>query len=72
MQDTPDLYVVVVNDELQYSIWPAGRELPGGWRSDGFEGSRAQCLAAIGNRWTDMRPLSVRQHVGSAPTQASE
>ena len=27
MNDT----LVVLNDEEQYSIWPAGRELPAGW-----------------------------------------
>lgn len=27
------MLVVVVNDEEQYSIRPAGRELPAGWRA---------------------------------------
>lgn len=58
-----DRFVVVVNSELQYSIWPAGRELPPGWRADGHEGSRAECLAHITEVWTDMRPLSVRRHL---------
>jgi len=66
MQSTQDLYVVVVNDELQHSIWPAGRELPDGWRSGEFEGPRAQCLAHIEREWPDMRPLSVRRHLGQA------
>jgi len=55
-------YLVVVNDESQYSIWPAGRDVPQGWRSEGFEGSREECLAHIAEVWTDMRPLSVRRH----------
>ncbi|MGI5270292.1 MbtH family protein [Nonomuraea sp. CA-218870] len=52
--------LVVVNHEEQYSIWPAGRELPPGWRAGGFAGTREECLAHIETVWTDMRPLSAR------------
>ncbi|MET9504285.1 MbtH family protein [Streptomyces sp. NPDC006259] len=54
-------YVVVLNDEEQYSIWPADRDLPLGWRSGGVSGSKAECLAHINEAWTDMRPLSLRR-----------
>jgi MbtH protein len=60
MDDDAQPYAVVVNDEEQYSIWSASRDLPPGWRADGFTGSRAECLARIGEIWTDMRPLSLR------------
>jgi len=40
-------YAVVVNDEEQYSIWQAGRDLPAGWRPDGFTGTEDECLAYI-------------------------
>lgn len=53
-------YQVVVNHEEQYSIWDAYREPPDGWRTDGFTGTRQQCLAHIAQVWTDMRPLSAR------------
>jgi MbtH protein len=56
-------YLVVVNSELQYSIWPADREPPTGWQPNGHEGTRAQCLSHIAEVWTDMRPLSVRRHI---------
>ena len=49
-------YAVVVNDEEQYSIWQAGRDLPAGWRPDGFTGTEDECLAYIDETWTDMRP----------------
>ena len=55
------IYQVVVNHEEQYSVWPAERELPLGWRSVGTEGSKAECLAYIEEVWTDMRPLSLRR-----------
>jgi MbtH protein len=63
-----DVFRVVVNDEEQYSIWPARKELPAGWRAVGFEGTRAMALAYIADAWTDMRPLSVRGRLsGNAP-----
>jgi MbtH protein len=54
-------HAVVVNDEEQYSIWPLGRELPAGWRADGFTGTEEECLAYIDETWTDMRPASLRR-----------
>ena len=54
-------HAVVVNDEEQYSIWPAERDLPAGWRRDGFTGSEEECLAHIDETWTDMRPRSLRE-----------
>ncbi|MGW0435657.1 MbtH family protein [Micromonospora sp. NPDC003197] len=54
-------FVVVRNDEEQYSIWSADRELPLGWHDAGFTGTRAECLAHVDEVWTDMRPRSVRE-----------
>ncbi len=54
-------YAVVVNDEEQYSIWRAGRDLPTGWRPEGFTGTEDECLAYIDETWTDMRPASLRR-----------
>ncbi|MDT0532818.1 MbtH family NRPS accessory protein [Micromonospora sp. DSM 115977] len=59
--ETADICRVVVNDEEQYSIWPDGREIPAGWREEGFVGPRARCLEHIDSVWTDMRPLSLRR-----------
>ena len=56
-----ELYLVVVNHEEQYSIWPAERELPAGWRAVGDKGTKQECLAYINRVWTDMRPLSLRR-----------
>lgn len=55
-------FSVVVNAEEQYSIWPDYKTLPQGWREAGKRGTRQECLAHIGEVWTDMRPLSLRQH----------
>ena len=62
-------YRVVLNDEEQYSIWLADRELPWGWRAEGVQGTREECLAHIGTVWTDMRPLSLRRQMAQQVDQ---
>ncbi len=55
------IYLVVVNHEEQYSIWPGYKEVPAGWSTTGFRGVKSACLAHIEEVWTDMRPLSLRK-----------
>jgi MbtH protein len=64
--DDQTIYKVVVNDEEQYSVWPAHRENPAGWRDAGKSGPKAECLAYIKEVWTDMRPLSLRKQMAEA------
>ncbi|GAA4986586.1 MbtH family protein [Kitasatospora paranensis] len=59
-------YLVVHNEEEQFSIWRADRELPAGWQAEGTAGSRQECLDHIGLIWTDMRPLSLRRRMAEA------
>ena len=61
--DDTTVYKVVINHEEQYSIWPADRDLPGGWTGAGKRGLKVDCLAFIEDVWTDMRPLSLRKHM---------
>jgi MbtH protein len=70
-QEDDTIYKVVVNHEEQYSIWPAHRELPNGWRDAGKSGLKPECLAHIKEVWTDMRPLSLRKHMAEAAQRAS-
>lgn len=62
-----DDFVVVVNDEEQYSLWNAHRGLPDGWRATGPARSREACLAQIEQVWTDLRPKSLREASGQQP-----
>ncbi|MCW5978793.1 MAG: MbtH family protein [Bryobacteraceae bacterium] len=62
-RDDETIYKVVVNHEEQYSIWPAFRDVPSGWRDAGKEGLKKDCLAYIEEVWTDMRPLSLRRQM---------
>jgi MbtH protein len=59
-------YKVVLNHEEQYSIWPADRENPLGWKDDGKSGTKQECLSYIKEVWTDMRPLSLRKKMDKA------
>lgn len=68
-EDHP-IYTVVMNDEEQYSIWPASRPLPLGWRDAGKRGTKEECLSYIKEVWTDMRPLSLRKRMEESSSQA--
>ena len=58
-------FVVVLNDELQYSIWRADADVPAGWRAEGTSGTKDECLAHIDRVWTDMRPLSLQRQMAA-------
>jgi len=61
--DLEDGFVIVRNDEGQYSVWWQDRPVPAGWATVGEPGSREACLDRIAELWTDMRPVSVRTRV---------
>ena len=65
-EDDKTAYNVVMNHEEQYSIWPAHREPPLGWKVVGKTGSKKECLDYIDVVWTDMRPLSLRKKMAEA------
>ncbi|MEM6797684.1 MAG: MbtH family NRPS accessory protein [Acidobacteriota bacterium] len=56
-------FYVVMNGEEQYSIWPAGQDVPAGWRVVREPAPRQESLDLIDEVWTDMRPLSLRQRL---------
>ena len=59
--DNPDTeFTVVINDQEQYSIWPACRPVPAGWQTVGVTGNKSDCLAHINDVWTDQRPKRLR------------
>lgn len=59
-------YLVLINDEEQYSLWPAFRDIPAGWTATGPRGKRRECLDWIDKNWTDMRPKSLRDAMEKA------
>lgn len=52
-------YLVLVNDELQYSLWPEQTTVPAGWSVAHGPAGRDSCLAYVEATWTDMRPASL-------------
>jgi MbtH protein len=59
--EDPTTYVVVVNHEEQYAIWPFHQAVPAGWSAVGVVGRKEECLRYVREVWTDMRPLSLRR-----------
>ncbi|MEF7613135.1 MbtH family NRPS accessory protein [Aquincola sp. MAHUQ-54] len=71
LADLPEpVWRVVLSDEGRYSIWPDYKEIPWGWRAEGFSGAKQACLDHIEQVWTDMRPLSLRQAMDAGASGA--
>ena len=64
-EEDKTIYDVVLNDEEQYSIWPAHKDLPAGWKKAGKTGPKQECLDYVNEVWTDMRPKSLRDRMDS-------
>jgi MbtH protein len=58
--ENPDAsYLVLVNDEGQYSLWPQFAAVPAGWETAFGPDGRRACLDHIDRTWTDMRPKTL-------------
>jgi len=55
-----DEFIVLINSDEQYSIWPSAKPVPHGWTQTGPTGAKSECLTFVESRWTDMRPVSLR------------
>lgn len=53
-------FCVLVNEEEQYSMWPAHLAIPSGWTKVFGPSGRAMCQEYVEKNWTDMRPKSLR------------
>jgi MbtH protein len=58
-EDNDGTYLALINDEGQYSLWPAFIEIPAGWKVAHPRDTRQACLEYINQHWTDMRPQSL-------------
>lgn len=59
-ENANDTYVVLINDEGQYSLWPTFLDIPSGWDTVYGEECRQVCLDYINSRWIDMQPNSIK------------
>jgi MbtH protein len=69
--DNSTIYLVLINDEEQYSLWPKHKAIPNGWRTTTKEGSKSECCQFVDEVWTDMRPLSLRKRMDEPPSRSS-
>jgi uncharacterized protein YbdZ (MbtH family) len=58
-EDEDGVYLALINDEGQYSLWPSFVDVPAGWSIAHDKDTRRACLDFIEENWTDMRPNSL-------------
>jgi uncharacterized protein YbdZ (MbtH family) len=61
--DETGTFLVLANDEDQHGRWPTFAETPAASRQVYGEGSHPECLAYIEERWSDIRPKSLREAI---------
>jgi MbtH protein len=59
-EDTAASFIVLMNHEDQYSLWPLAIDVPSGWRTVYGPTSRDDALKFVDERWIDMRPRSLQ------------
>ena len=59
--DSNEIWNVVINIEDQYSIWPASKKIPSGWKEIKKFSTKEESLAFIKENWTDMRPRILKE-----------
>ena len=64
--DENGVFLVLVNDENQHSLWPSFAEVPAGWTVAHGPADRTACLDYVENSWTDMRPASLIRAMSEA------
>ncbi|MDG4666643.1 MbtH family protein [Mycobacterium sp. 236(2023)] len=71
--DQDGRFLVLVNGEEQYSLWPTFAEVPTGWQTafGGPDGTdRDSALRFVEEQWTDMRPRSLREQMDRTSADA--
>jgi len=57
-------FLVLCNEEGQYSLWPDFAGVPSGWHRVHGPDARAACLEYVERTWTDQRPRSLGLRAG--------
>ena len=60
MSEDNEEYICLINEEEQYQIWFAWKEIQLGWNQVGSKGIKEEVLKYVKEVWTDMRPKSLR------------
>jgi len=59
-ENPEDLYLVLINSEGQYSLWPDFLKIPDGWEKLFGAEERQACLDYISSRWDNLMPNSLK------------
>ncbi|TYC08040.1 MbtH family protein [Actinomadura syzygii] len=57
--DADGIFLVLVNDEGQHSLWPSFADVPAGWTVSFGPAPRSECLDHVTANWSDLRPRSL-------------
>ena len=71
-KETNNPYMVVVNHEEQYSVWPQQKTEGTEWRVAVESCGLDACHDYIEEVWTDMRPLSLRKEMADEKLDAGK
>jgi MbtH protein len=63
------VFLVLVNAEGQYSLWPDFVDVPAGWEVAHPRGTRQECLQFVEDNWRDMRPRSLAEAMDGPDAQ---
>lgn len=63
--DPEGTFLVLVNDERQYSLWPSFADVPAGWGVALAATDRQSALAYVDEHWTDMQPRSLAESMAA-------
>lgn len=55
-EDPDARYYALINEQDQYSLWPAAIDVPAGWTIAHGPADRPSCVDHIEVNWTDIRP----------------
>ena len=61
--ETSPEFIVLINDEEQYSLWSQTIPVPAGWRVVHGPTTKAACLEYVDSVWLDLTPRSVRMRL---------
>lgn len=68
--DPNGIFVVLVNEEGQHSLWPNFADVPAGWAVVHGPAARAECIDYVDRNWTDLRPASLVRAMAEAASAA--
>lgn len=68
--DASQDFIVLINDEEQYSLWSGSIAIPAGWRTIYGPAAKQACLDYVDEVWKDLTPRSVRLRLQEAADRA--